>query len=958
MNLCLLGPMRWQTDSLQAQPLPVVLPAALLLVLARHGHWMSRAELAALFWPDHSDASAALNLRVNLHKARRLLARLGIDEPIQVERRRLRWAPPTDLAGAAPGSGTPALGFELPEFEPFDRWLRTWRQSWQGRLPQGLAAAASTLEADEPAAKAAAGADFYGRRVELARLRASRLPVLVVEGEAGVGKSRLVAEAFAGLAWLRCREGLSQMAFGAVAELFNGHPHWLQDLGAYRLDVARLLPDTAPDEPLPPLDAITARVRLFEGLARAAERHAGLLAVDDLQWADAATLEWLVMLAHRSRLRWVATARSGELSASASEALRSLQAAGVAGVVTLQGLDRDALNALLHDRRPDLAGPEAFPRPHAWLDALWSYTAGNAFCAIELMQSLTNDCHPDQLPHLPLPERVAGMLQRRRDLLPEPARAVVDAAAIAIGRPTLAQLASVAGLDLPTTLAAVECAQQQGLLQGTACRHDLVREAMLAGLTPARAAELHRRMACRLADEGAEPETIASHWRCAGDVEAAWPYVLRAAQRLRERGEHAGALAALRDLQGATKDEALALRAEIMLAQEHLFDDLVAGRRALESVQVRACRLPSGLARQTIEAHALAGLVDNAVFSGDLAQAGELAIALRERLPGLARDVLLEAHPVLIEAAMREGDFGAAAASLQGLRQAGAAPAVVLSFEAQIHWFSGAVREARQVFEQLLAQHPDYCRGLTIENDLAVMSHALGDLATAEAMARRSLQSWAGVAHTEALSCLVLGSTLASGGRFGEALETLARAHQLGLRQGSALFVSEALVRRARLHWAAGDAAAAREATLAARAQAGSVTEPLRASALALMEVLTALDDGPAPGTPEAAALAALEQLSERSRHPLVQVRHWRAQAAAAARHGDAARALEAARRQAAVAQRAELLEWRCEALQLIGQLDAGPAAEAARRQSMELAQAQGYGWLAAAVDLPSCRRR
>jgi hypothetical protein len=214
------------------------------------------------------------------------------------------------------------------------------------------------------------------------------------------------------------------------------------------------------------------------------------------------------------------------------------------------------------------------------------------------------------------------------------------------------------------------------------------------------------------------------------------------------------------------------------------------------------------------------------------------------------------------------------------------------------------------------------------------------------------------VAHTEALSCLVLGSTLASGGRFGEALETLARAHQLGLRQGSALFVSEALVRRARLHWAAGDAAAAREATLAARAQAGSVTEPLRASALALMEVLTALDDGPAPGTPEAAALAALEQLSERSRHPLVQVRHWRAQAAAAARHGDAARALEASRRQAAVAQRAELLEWRCEALQLIGQLDAGPAAEAARRQSMELAQAQGYGWLAAAVDLPSCRRR
>ena len=272
--------------------------------------------------------------------------------------------------------------------------------------------------------------------------------------------------------------------------------------------------------------------------------------------------------------------------------------------------------------------------------------------------------------------------------------------------------------------------------------------------------------------EGAEPETIASHWRLRGDDEAAWPFVLRAAQRLRERGEHAAALAALRELRGATNDEPLALRAEIMLAQEHLFDDLVAGRRALESVQVRASRLPLGMRRQTIEAHALAGLVDNAVFSGDLGRASALARRLRERLPGLARDVLLEAHPVLIEAAMREGDFGAAAASLAGAAAGrAAAHAVVLSFEAQIHWFSGAVREARRVFEQLLARHPDYCHGLTIENDLAVMSHALGDLATAEAMARRSLRSWTGVAHTEALSCLVLGSTLASGGRFAEALE-------------------------------------------------------------------------------------------------------------------------------------------------------------------------------------------
>ena len=385
--------------------------------------------------------------------------------------------------------------------------------------------------------------------------------------------------------------------------------------------------------------------------------------MDDLQWADAATVEWLVMLAHRGRLRWVATARGDELPARTADALRSLEAAGAASVITLQGLDRTALNALLHDRRPDLAGPQGFPRPHSWLDALWAYTAGNAFCALELMEALTPDDAPQRMAQVALPERVACMLRGRRDRLPAPARAVVDAAGVAIGHPSIAQLAAVAGLDIEQAVAAVECAQQHGLMSDTVCRHDLVREALRAAhdaapVLPSCTGEprvtLWRRAPSR--------RRLPIHWRHAGDDEAAWPFVLRAAQRLRERGEHDAAMAALSELRDATNDEPLALRAEIMLAQEHLFDDLVAGRRALESARVRASRLPPGMSRQTLEAHVLAGLVDNAVFSGDLGRASALARALRERLPGLARDVLVEAHPVLIEAAMREGDFEAAVA--------------------------------------------------------------------------------------------------------------------------------------------------------------------------------------------------------------------------------------------------------------------------------------------------------
>ncbi len=945
MTLCLLGTLRWDTGTTVPTPLPAVLPVAILLVLARHGEWISRAEVASLFWPDQLDPAALLNLRVNLLKARRILQALDICEPIQSERRRIRWSPATDVRAIAGACGCLAQGFDLPHFERFDRWLRDWRQHCAG--PSSLRATArdtGDVEDDEAPTLPPAAPGFYGRHVELARMRAFNLPALVIAGEAGVGKSRLVAEALGVAPWLRGREGLRQIAFGAVADLFNNHAPWLQDLGAYRLDIARLLPDTAPDEPLPPLDAITARVRLFEGLARAVERHGVLLAVDDLQWADAATVEWLVMLAHRGQLRWVATARGDELPARTADALRSLEAAGAASVITLQGLDRTALNALLHDRRPDLAGPQGFPRPHSWLDALWAYTAGNAFCALELMEALTPDDAPQRMAQVALPERVACMLRGRRDRLPAPARAVVDAAGVAIGHPSIAQLAAVAGLDIEQAVAAVECAQQHGLMRDTVCRHDLVREALRAGMTPTRAAELHRRTARHLVAEGAEPETIAFHWRHAGDDEAAWPFVLRAAQRLRERGEHDAAMAALSELRDATNDEPLALRAEIMLAQEHLFDDLVAGRRALESARVRASRLPPGMSRQTLEAHVLAGLVDNAVFSGDLGRASALARALRERLPGLARDVLVEAHPVLIEAAMREGDFEAAVASLEGLRQAGAAHAVVLSFEAQIHWFSGAVREARRVFEHLLARHPDYCHGLTIENDLAVMCHALGDLGAAEEMARRSLRSWTGVAHTEALSSLVLGSTLASGGRFAEALEALDRAHELGLRQGSALFVSEALARRARLHWTAG------------RHRRRPTGHTRGASAGRQGGRALARERPGAPGSADGRRRRAAAETPMRwpcwGRCRPADTTRWCRFVTGAHRlrpqPGGRRRTRPGCRRQqAAVAQQAGLLEWLCEALALVGRFDVGAAADASRDQAQTLAHAQSFGWLA-----------
>lgn len=942
MVLRLLGPLRWEAAGQPARSLPCVLPTAILLVLARSGRAVTRDKLAALFWPDQRDELARLNLRVNLHKARRLLADLAIGVPVEADRRSVRWSVPVDADDSGAPGATPADGFALPGFDQFEDWLGQWRAMHRAAAPDAGPDVGAIGDGD-----GGGPPTFHGRRLELARLRTATARAIVVSGEPGIGKTTLVAAAFSPAHWLRCREGMAQGSFGAVAELLAVHPAWLEELGAYRLDVARLLPDIAPDEPLPPLDALTARVRLFEALARTVERNVELLAVDDLQWADAATVEWLAMLAYRGRVRWVATARPDELPATTRTVLAALDSAGVAARLPLHGLERPALDALLHQRRPDLAGAGA-GREHRWLRAMADYTGGNPFCAIELIDAVTARDEPRLLAEVPLPERVAGMVRRRRDRLDATARAVVDAASLAVGVPAVAQLAAMAGLGREETLAALERAQAHGLVRDTACRHDVVREAIRGAIGATRAAEMHRRAAVYLADAGAEPELVAQHARQAGDPELAWPWVLRAAYRLKQRGERAATVAALCEVRDRAANPALALRAEVMLAQEHLFNDLAAGREALESTLARTAALPRGRERQTIEANALSGLVDNAVFGGDLPRAMALARALRRRLPGLAQDVLVEAHQVLIEATMRHGDFDAARRSARALRHAGAAPAVVLSFEAQIHWFAGDVRAARAAFEDLLLRHADYCHGLTIENDLAVMCHALGDLAAAEAMARRSLASWAGVAHTEALSSLVLGTTLTSMGRFAEARAALDRAYELGRRQGSSLFASEALVRRARLHWCAGERAEARAALLAASDGIGEVTEPLRASGLALMETLTAVDIGVDPAPAAAATLAGMRA---RSRHPLVHVRALRAQCARALRAGDRAAALVAARELAEIAREAALLEWLCEACALVAALAAGSEALAARARAQALARSQGIGWLLPRAD-------
>jgi tetratricopeptide (TPR) repeat protein len=396
---------------------------------------------------------------------------------------------------------------------------------------------------------------------------------------------------------------------------------------------------------------------------------------------------------------------------------------------------------------------------------------------------------------------------------------------------------------------------------------------------------------------------------------------------------------------GESLDAALTLRAQLEIAACTFFDDLAASKAALESVRAQLGAVTDAVQHRQLHARVLAGLVDNRVFAGDLAAARADAALLVPLLPGLPPTEQAEALEVLIELAMREPDIAAAWHHLGALRSVAPQRPSVLSFEGQIHWFSGNVRAAGEALRRLLERFPEHRRGLTIENDLAVMLHALGELAEAESMARSSLLSWCGVAHTETLSLLVLGLVLTSQGRHDEADARLRRALVLAREQSSSGFEAEAQVRLARLALQCGRIADARASLDAAAPLLRGSPEPLRVSQWAWAEVMVASAAGVSV---DPAVLDSLADVASRSVHPLVQARVARVRAELALRAGDALAAREAARQQAAVARQAGLLEPLAEALLLeacIGLRSAGQSVAeglALAHEAEAIARAQG----------------
>ena len=429
--------------------------------------------------------------------------------------------------------------------------------------------------------------------------------LVLVRGEAGIGKTRLIDELAERSAprhvVLTGRAIPGGGAYRPVAEalvglLRSGTAVPPEALGPYRAPLARVLPDWSEpgDQPQEP-DADPALV-LGEAVARflaeVGRERPCLLVLEDLQWADADTHAVVLHLATAVRglpVLVVVSARDDEPGADSTTTL-----ALTPGVLTL------ALGRLLDDAAAELATAVHGPLDEATLRRLTGRAEG--------LPLLVEELSP-QTPAGPVPPTFAGLVESRLGALAEPHRRVVSAAAVLGVTPDWSLLGQVTGIAEDDVLAALRAADTAHLLVThdltLRWRHALTREAVLATVLPPERAVHARRAAdtllargrpdddvtaaTLLADAGAGPEAAAlllgvAHRDLARGA-------LRTAAELLDRAEAAGAAPAEVDSE----------RVLHLLAAGRAADALVVGGPALDrATGDRHAELALRLARAAI----------------------------------------------------------------------------------------------------------------------------------------------------------------------------------------------------------------------------------------------------------------------------------------------------------------------------------------------------------------------
>jgi tetratricopeptide (TPR) repeat protein/transcriptional regulator with XRE-family HTH domain len=474
-------------------------------------------------------------------------------------------------------------------------------------------------------------APLIGRARELAAVEAllagTAPPVLVLTGEPGIGKTRVLREAAergrrGGYAVLEggCRRS-GQDAFAPVAHAVarsiesRGPARAADDLDGCGW-LAWLLPELAETRLLaapPPLGAPAHERRL---MFRAVERYLGnvsgssgtLLTLDDLQWASPDGLDLVLALAHgarEQRLGIIVAFRASDLpeGGALADALGDLAHARLAHSVELSPLQDGEAEELLGNLLPaDLAQDDAL------VEGMARRTGGVPFFLVSYAEALRT-AGGSVAPAALVPWDVAQSVRQRLAHLAPPASDLLAALAVASAPLPLGMLYTLGaalGMDRAKVLAALHAACAARLLAPTGdaayrFTHELIRDAVEAELSAPRRAQLHLMLAAALEGHDAEQQAgaLAHHYAQAGDDERAVTHLRRAAERAAARRAHAAAARDYRELAGRL--DALGRAGEAAQAREQLGAMLLTLARYDEALDVL---------KRSMEAYRAAGDAD------------------------------------------------------------------------------------------------------------------------------------------------------------------------------------------------------------------------------------------------------------------------------------------------------------------------------------------------------------
>jgi DNA-binding CsgD family transcriptional regulator len=385
-----------------------------------------------------------------------------------------------------------------------------------------------------PAPRRASGPVLLERDAELAAIRAvvahardgaGRL--VAIEGRAGMGKTRLLAEARAAaedvgvqILYARSSELEQDFAYCVMRQLFEPlltsvDPEERAELFAGAAGLAERLFD----ETQLVADGGDVSFGMLHGLywltANAAQRRPTLIAIDDLHWTDGPSLRWLMYLAHRLEglpLAVVVALRPPEQSQQ-PELLTELVADPAALLIRPAALGIDSITGLAtaeFGREPD----------RAFVEACLGATGGNPLFTRALLSTIA----AEQLAPVAAnagrvleigPESVSRAVSLRLARMPSEARSLATSLAILGDGQQLRGVAALADLDADVAAHAATALVRADLVRlrtpEIEFAHPVVRAAVYETVDPAERVSLHRRAAEQIVVGGGAPERAAGH---------------------------------------------------------------------------------------------------------------------------------------------------------------------------------------------------------------------------------------------------------------------------------------------------------------------------------------------------------------------------------------------------------------------------------------------------------------